>query len=200
MSDSLLNDAKPVGADSEVVSRSERNNIVVKLLVVTVIMFGFGYALVPLYEAFCRVTGFGGKTDIIDEVAANNAVPIDRDVAVTFTSHSHSLLPWEFEPITKGSDIKVGEIQEAYFYVKNYSNRPITGMSTFNVTPPRAGFHFKKTECFCFTQQVLQPGEEREMVVRYMLDSALPEDVHELTLSYTFFDNEKLAGKSPVDY
>ena len=197
MTDTALNEANKVTAEN---ARSERNNIVVKLLVVTVIMFGFGYALVPLYEAFCRVTGFGGKTDIIDEVAASNAIPIDRDVAVTFTSHSHSSLPWEFKPITKGSDIKVGEIQEAYFYVKNYSNRPITGMSTFNVTPPRAGFHFKKTECFCFTQQVLQPGEEREMVVRYMLDSALPEDVHELTLSYTFFDNEKFAGKSPVDY
>jgi len=93
MSDSLANDTKTVN--------DSRNNIVAKLLVVTVVMFGFGYALVPLYEAFCRVTGFGGKTDIIDEVAAANAVPIDRDIAVTFTSHSHSALPWEFEPITK---------------------------------------------------------------------------------------------------
>jgi len=87
-------------------------------------MFGFGYALVPLYEVFCRVTGFGGKTDIVQEAAA---------------------------PITKALSVKVGEIQDAVFYVKNYSNRPITGMATFNVTPPRAGFYFKKTECFCFT-------------------------------------------------
>lgn len=174
---------------------SATNNIVVKLIVISVVMFGFGYALVPLYEAFCRVTGFGGKTDIITEAAANNAELIDRDVAVTFTTHSHSSLPWEFKPITKGLDVKVGEIQDAYFYVKNYSNRPIVGMSTFNVTPPRAGFHFKKTECFCFTQQVLQPGEEKEMLVRFMLDSELPDDVHELTLSYTFFDNQKLPGQ-----
>ena len=171
------------------------SKLVVKLIVITVIMFGFGYALVPLYDAFCRVTGFGGKTDIIEEAAANNAVLVDRDVAVTFTTHSHSSLPWEFKPITKGLDVKVGEVQDAYFYVKNYSDRPITGMATFNVTPPRAGFHFKKTECFCFTKQVLQPGEEKEMQVRFLLDSEMPEDVLELTLSYTFFDNDKYAGQ-----
>lgn len=171
------------------------NNIVVKLIVISIVMFGFGYALVPLYEAFCRVTGFGGKTDIITEAAANQAPLSDREIEVTFTSHSHTSLPWEFKPVSGAMDIKVGEVKDAYFYVKNYSDRPITGMSTFNVTPPRAGFHFKKTECFCFKKQVLQPGEEREMLVRFMLDSELPEDVHELTLSYTFFDNEKFAGQ-----
>lgn len=177
-------------------SISQQNgNIVVKLVVITIIMFGFGYALVPLYEAFCRVTGFGGKTDIIEEAAASSAIVSDRDVAVTFTSHSHSALPWEFKPITEAMDVKIGQVQDAVFYVKNYSDKPITGMATFNVTPPRAGFHFKKTECFCFTKQVLQPGEEQEMAVRFMLDSELPDDVHELTLSYTFFDNSKYAGQ-----
>lgn len=171
------------------------NNIVIKLVVVAVLMFGFGYALVPLYEAFCRVTGFGGKTDIIEEVAANNAAIIDREVAVTFTSHTNTSLPWEFKPITSGMDVKVGEVKEALFSVKNYSDRPITGQATFNVTPPRAGFHFKKTECFCFTEQLLQPGEEKQMVVRFVLDSALPDDVHELTLSYTFFDHSKYAAR-----
>ncbi len=171
------------------------NNLVGKLVVITVIMFGFGYALVPLYEAFCKITGFGGKTDIIQEAAASSAEVIDRDIAVTFTSHTNSNLPWKFKPVTRGLDVKVGEVKEATFYVKNYSDRPITGMATFNVTPPRAGFHFKKTECFCFSKQVLQPGEEKEMAVRFLLDSEMPEDVHELTLSYTFFDNEKYAGQ-----
>jgi cytochrome c oxidase assembly protein subunit 11 len=176
-------------------SKEQKNNIVLKLVIITVVMFGFGYALVPLYEAFCKVTGFGGKTDIIAEASANKALISDREVEVTFTSHSHTSLPWEFKPITKAMDVKVGEVKEAIFYVKNYSNRPITGMATFNVTPPRAGFHFKKTECFCFSKQVLQPGEEQEMAVRFMLDSELPDDVHELTLSYTFFDNSKYAGQ-----
>jgi len=171
------------------------SNLVGKLIVITVVMFGFGYALVPLYEAFCKITGFGGKTDIIEEAVANAADIIDRDVAVTFTSHTNSNLPWDFKPITRGLDVKVGQVEEAVFYVKNYSDRPITGMATFNVTPPRAGFHFKKTECFCFSKQVLQPGEEKEMAVRFLLDSEMPEDVHELTLSYTFFDNEKYAGQ-----
>lgn len=171
------------------------SNLVTKLVVITVVMFGFGYALVPLYEAFCKITGFGGKTDIIQEAAANSAEVIDRDIAVTFTSHTNSNLPWTFKPLTRGLDVKVGDVQEATFYVKNYSDRPITGMATFNVTPPRAGFHFKKTECFCFSKQVLQPGEEKEMAVRFLLDSEMPEDVHELTLSYTFFDNEKYAGQ-----
>ena len=182
-------------AEIDTPNSNVNNNIVVKLVVVAGLMFGFGYALVPLYDAFCRITGFGGKTDIITEGAAQTASVVDRDVAVTFTSHSHTSLPWEFEPVTKGLDVKVGEVQDAVFYVKNYSNRPIVGMATFNVTPPRAGFHFKKTECFCFTQQVLQPGEEKEMLVRFMLDAELPNDVHELTLSYTFFDNEKYAGQ-----
>lgn len=176
-------------------SDANKQNIVAKLVVIAAIMFGFGYALVPLYEAFCRVTGFGGKTDVITESTAQAAVLVDRDVEVSFTSHAHSSLPWDFKPLTKLTNIKVGEIQEATFYVKNNSDLPITGMATFNVTPPRAGFHFKKTECFCFTKQVMQPGEEQEMVVRYMLDSELPEDVHELTLSYTFFDNSKYAGQ-----
>ena len=180
---------------TETESKTQQNNIVVKLVLITLIMFAFGYALVPLYEAFCKVTGFGGKTDIIAEAAANNAAVSDREVEVTFTSHSHTSLPWEFKPITKAMDVKVGDVKEAVFYVKNYSNRPITGMATFNVTPPRAGFHFKKTECFCFSKQVLQPGEEQEMAVRFMLDSELPDDVHELTLSYTFFDNSKYAGQ-----
>ena len=175
--------------------QSERKNIVIKLIVIALFMFGFGYALVPLYDAFCKVTGFGGKTDIIAETTASNAVISDRSVEVTFTSHSHTSLPWEFKPITKAMDVKVGEVKEAVFYVKNYSNRPITGMATFNVTPPRAGFYFKKTECFCFSKQLLQPGEEQEMAVRFMLDSELPDDVHELTLSYTFFDNAKNAGQ-----
>jgi len=119
------------------------SNLVGKLVLITVIMFGFGYALVPLYEAFCRVTGFGGKTDIIEEAAASSANVIDRDVAVTFTSHTNSNLPWEFKPITRGLDVKIGEVQEAVFYVKNYSDRPITGMATFNVTPPtKSGLSF----------------------------------------------------------
>lgn len=176
-------------------TQSDRQNIVVKLALIAVLMFGFGYALVPLYEAFCRVTGFGGKTTIIDEAAAS-AVPLsDREIEVTFTSHSHTSLPWEFKPLTPLVNLQLGQVQDAVFYVKNTSNRPITGMATFNVTPPRAGFHFKKTECFCFTKQVLQPGEEQEMLVRFMLDPGMPEDVQELTLSYTFFDNEQYAGK-----
>ena len=178
--------------------KSTANNqqgIVVKLVVIALLMFGFGYALVPLYDAFCRVTGFGGKTTVIDEAAAS-AVPLsDREVNVTFTSHSHTALPWEFRPVTPMVDIKLGQVQDAVFYVKNYSDRPITGMATFNVSPPRAGFHFKKTECFCFTKQVLQPGEEQEMLVRFMLDTEMPDDVYELTLSYTFFDIEKYAGQ-----
>ena len=188
--------SKPAAlTDTQAVSVSDKAGLVKQLIIIALIMFGFGYALVPLYEVFCRVTGFGGKTDIIQEAAANNAQLIDRDVEVTFTSHSHTSLPWEFKPITKGLNVKVGEIQDAVFYVKNYSNRAITGMATFNVTPARAGFHFKKTECFCFTKQVLQLGEEQEMAVRFLLDKDLPDDVHELTLSYTFFDNEKHAGK-----
>jgi cytochrome c oxidase assembly protein subunit 11 len=171
----------------------QRNRVAFKLLFIALLMFGFGYALVPLYDVFCRVTGFGGKTDVISEQAAQQQAVVDRDVYVTFTAHSNTQLPWQFKPITKALDVKLGEVNEALFYVKNESNQPIVGMATFNVTPARAGFHFKKTECFCFTQQPLQPGEEKEMLVRFMLDPELDQDVNELTLSYTFFNNEKYA-------
>ena len=177
------------------------NSLFVKLVFVAVLMFGFGYAMVPLYEAFCRITGFGGKTLVIDELEARAeqqqalADALDREIAVSFTTHSNSSLPWEFKPLTHKLVVKPGEMNDAVFYVRNMSNRAITGMATFNVTPPRAGMHFKKTECFCFSQQTLQAGEEQEMVVRFLLDQDLPEDVHELTLSYTFFDNEKYAAR-----
>lgn len=170
---------------------------VIKLVFVVIVMFGFGYALVPFYDVFCKVTGFGGKVDIIKEtsISADTQPAKERIVTVQFTAHTNTALPWDFKPVVSAIDIKVGEIYNAYFYVKNRADRAMVGQSTFNVTPPRAGFSFKKTECFCFTQQTLEAGEEKEMLVRFMLDTELPEDVHELTLSYTFFNTEKYVKK-----
>ena len=176
---------------------TKQAGMILKLVFVVIVMFGFGYALVPFYDVFCRVTGFGGKVDVIEEtnISSDNKPAEERVVTVQFTAHANTQLPWDFKPLVKSIDVKVGEIYDAYFYVKNRAERAVVGQSTFNVTPPRAGFSFKKTECFCFTQQTLQAGEEQEMLVRFMLDPELPDDVHELTLSYTFFNTEKYVDK-----
>lgn len=155
-------------------------------------MFGFGYAMVPLYDLFCEVTGFGGKTDTISvDDAKLREVDQNRQVRVQFTGHASTSLPWEFSAETAQAELKPGQIYEFYYRVKNKSDRQITAQSTFNVTPPQAGGHLKKLECFCFTQQTLAANEERRMLVRMMVDPELPNSINELTLGYSFFKAKK---------
>jgi len=154
-------------------------------------MFGFGYALVPLYDVFCEVTGFGGRTDTItqQEVQAGSAVEIDQNrlVRVQFSGHAATPLPWDFKAETFQAELKMGELYEFYYIVKNNGLSDITAQSTFNVTPAQAGGYIKKLECFCFTQQTLKAGEERRMLVRLMVDPSLPTKINELSLGYSFF-------------
>ena len=152
-------------------------------------MIGMAYAAVPLYEIFCRVTGFGGTT----QVAADVTGPVlEREIKVRFTAHVNSKLPWDFKPAQNGQEIRIGEKTIAFYEAHNPTGETITGTAVFNVTPFKAGEYFNKIECFCFSEQTLKPGERVEMPVTYFVDPALAkddymDDVSEIVLSYTFY-------------
>ena len=162
----------------------------IKLTLVALGMFAFGYALVPLYDVICEVTGLNGKTGRAEATVAT--VPDnERWVTVEFTGSSQAGLPWEFRPQQKSMRVHPGAVAVAYYEVRNGAGEAITGQAVPSVAPNRAASHFKKIECFCFTQQTLQANERRSMPVRFVVGTDLPKDVHTVTLSYAFFNSDK---------
>lgn len=157
------------------------------------VMLGLGYAAVPLYDLFCRVTGFGGTTQVATEAEANAAASLGttRDISIRFDASLARDMPWEFTPTQSTDTVRIGQRDIATYVAKNNTGKPITGTATFNVEPWQAGAYFNKIQCFCFTEQTLQPGEEVTMPVLYYVDPAILEDdtigdIEQITLSYTF--------------
>ncbi|GAB4512029.1 MAG: cytochrome c oxidase assembly protein [Sulfuricaulis sp.] len=169
--------------------------LAIKLALVTVAMFGFGYALSPMYDLMCKAFGLNGKTGRIEEQAAAQPVDKSRTVTVEFTGLATSGLPWEFKPMVKKMEVHPGQTMEAKYLVRNLAQEEITGQAIPSVAPGISAAHFKKIECFCFTQQTLKPGETREMPVRFVVDTGLDKDVQTITLSYSFFNTNKLSAK-----
>jgi len=169
--------------------RKSHRKLVRKLVLLAVAMFGFGFALWPLYGVFCDLTGLGGRGV---KVAENNTAmeKSDRQVKVRFDATVNSSLPWAFRALQKTETIALGEMNEALYFAENTTDQAIVGQAIYNVTPPEASLYFVKTECFCFTQQVLQANESREMPVYYFIQPDLPDYIKEITLSYTFYRNE----------
>lgn len=165
-----------------------------KLAGVAVGMFVFGYALVPLYDVICDVTGLNGKTGRA-EATVRNKVDQDRWVTVEFTGNSMSGLPWEFRSLQKSMRVHPGEVAVAYYEARNYAGEAITGQAVPSVAPNRAASHFKKIECFCFSQQQLKAGENKKMPVRFVVGTDLPKEVGTVTLSYAFFNADQLSAK-----
>ncbi|MFN4283036.1 MAG: cytochrome c oxidase assembly protein [Alphaproteobacteria bacterium] len=156
-------------------------------------MVGMSYAAVPLYELFCQVTGFGGTPMRAD--AAPHEI-LDRDVTVRLNADVGQGLAWKFQPLKRDVTLKVGEETLAFYRATNVSDKPIVGMATFNVTPDKAGQYFNKIACFCFTEQRLEPGQSIDMPVTFFVDPRIAQDrnlddVHDITLSYTFFPVDK---------
>ena len=154
-------------------------------------MLALGFASKPLYDTFCKITGYGGTTRYAEE---NLSEILDRKVTVNFDSNVKDL-PWDFAPEQRKMTVQLGQSGLAYYKAKNPSNRPIVGTATFNVTPIKAAPYFIKTECFCFTEQLIQPGEEITMPVIFFVDPQLDDekrlnDIEEITLSYTFSEVE----------
>ncbi|OQW93824.1 MAG: cytochrome c oxidase assembly protein [Beggiatoa sp. IS2] len=160
------------------------------LLVVVVAMFGFGYALVPIYDVFCEITGINGKTGRISEQTAQN-MEIDphRMITVEFVANINADLPWEFKPLQTKLEVHPGQTGTVSYVASNKSDRDIIGQAIPSVAPGIAALYFSKTECFCFTQQLLKAGETKEMPVRFIIDPRLPENISTVTLSYTFFES-----------
>ncbi|MBT8446960.1 MAG: cytochrome c oxidase assembly protein [Gammaproteobacteria bacterium] len=170
---------------------TDRNNrrLAIRLVTVAVMMFGFGYALVPIYNVLCEVTGLNGKTGRVSNAQAE-AATIDRDrtVTVEFVTNVNSLLNWQFAPTVTHVQVHPGEITEVMFTATNRSSVEVTGHAVPSVAPGASARYFNKTECFCFTSQTLSAGETKDMPVRFIVDPALPDHIDVVTLSYTFFE------------
>lgn len=165
-----------------------------RLVVVVVAMFGFGYALVPLYAVFCEITGVNGKTDEIAAVVVE-APDTDRVVTVEFIGSVNQNAPWDFRPSVHEIEVHPGKLYRTTFVARNRSDEDIVGQAVPSVAPGQAAKFFQKTECFCFTEQRFTAGEEREMPVVFLLDPELPAHVDRVTLGYTFFDRATLAAR-----
>lgn len=171
---------------------SRNRKLVVRLAALTVLMFGFGYALVPLYDTLCVAFGLNGKTSVTDNATAvAKGVDETRWVTVQFTSHTATGLPWEFRPVKKSVRVHPGQVMDAIYFARNKAGQPTVGRATYSVAPSVAAVHFKKTECFCFSNQQLLANEARDMPVRFVVDIDLPEEIRTITLSYSFFNADK---------
>jgi len=174
---------------TEQTDHSKNNKKVVsKLILVVFGMFGFGFALVPLYDVFCDITGLNGKTNETAAAYLADGIDTSRTVNVQFISRMAQGIPWKFEPIQREITVHPGEMKFIQFYAKNESNRDIVGQAVPSVSPGLAAAYFQKIECFCFTQQPLKSKEEVEMGLQFYVDPELPEDISTLTLSYTLYD------------
>jgi cytochrome c oxidase assembly protein subunit 11 len=166
-----------------------------KLTLLAVAMFGFGFAMIPLYGLLCEVTGLGGRTGGLatydpDQVHADTS----RMVTVTFVTDTNDGMPWMFRARVNGMQVHPGELSEARFIVRNPTNRTMVAQAVPSLVPGIAAEFFHKTECFCFARQVLAPGEEREMPMRFFIAPEMPRSVESVSLSYTLFDVTQLAS------
>jgi len=168
------------------------NNSALKLAIIPLLMFGFGFALVPLYDVFCDITGLNGKTGRV-EASEINADLVDRSriIEVRFLANTNTGLPWSFEPLVKKMEVHPGQVYEAVYRVRSASASKTLGQAVPSVSPGSAAQHFNKTECFCFTQQELEARETRDMPIRFIVGTDISEDIEQITLSYTFFSLDK---------
>jgi cytochrome c oxidase assembly protein subunit 11 len=170
----------------------------IKFLGATVVaMFFFSFALVPLYNVFCEVTGINGKIFQSDDSDKYTSIE-GRDVAVQFISSNNENMPWTFKPSNEVMGVVTGKYYNANFYVKNTTGKTMTAQAVPSIAPSNAAAHLKKLECFCFEQQELAPGEEALLPVKFLISNELPETIQNVILSYTIFDitdynQEKLA-------
>ncbi len=168
----------------------KQQKTVVQLVGVVVLMGGLAWASVPFYDWFCRVTGFGGVTGVAE---AGSDEILDETITVRFDASKERDMPWQFTPMQRKMEIRIGETGLAFYEAYNPTDRPVAGQASYNVTPYEAGGFFSKIECFCFTEQVLQPGERVEMPVTFYVDPEIVDDregqyVNQITLSYTFYE------------
>jgi cytochrome c oxidase assembly protein subunit 11 len=174
---------------------------VAQTVLLVVLMGGLAWASVPFYDWFCRVTGFGGTTGI-STVAPDDV--LEQTIKVRFDASLHSDMDWDFKPEVHEMELRIGETGLAFYEAHNPTDRPIAGQASYNVTPYQAGYFFNKIDCFCFEEQVLQPGETVMMPVSFYVDPEIVTDrdakyVHTITLSYTFYEIDLPEGFAALD-
>lgn len=167
---------------------ANNSKMVIKLVAIVLGMFGFGFALVPLYDVFCDITGINGKTS--DTAASYESVIVDesRTVTVEFITRTHNGMPWQFEAATKRVEVHPGEMAQVDFVARNPASRDIVGQAVPSVSPGTAALFLNKTECFCFNHQPLAAGEEAVMPMKFYVDPQLPEDITFFTVQYTLYN------------
>lgn len=173
--------------------KPNHRKLVTRLLVLVAAAFAFGFALVPIYNVLCQVTGLNGRTKdglgaggIVNSRPASR-IDTSRLVTVEFTETVMPGLPWEIKPLTRSLDLHPGELHQVSYLVRNLSDQTIVGQAVPSVTPGQAAQHFDKLDCFCFRQQTLAPGEAREMPLTFVVKPEIDTDIRTVTLSYAFF-------------
>lgn len=161
-----------------------------RLALVAIGMFGFGFAMWPMYNLICDLTGLGGRS-VKTASAGIGLEASQRDIQIRFLATANSALPWVFKPVEKTKTVRLGAMSETLYMAMNPTNQDMVGHATFNIVPAKASLYFVKTECFCFTEQLLLAQESREMPVYFYIQSDLPEDIDEITLAYTFYPSQK---------
>jgi cytochrome c oxidase assembly protein subunit 11 len=199
MQDNKHDDQVDKSAHAGVRTPLDHTKTVNKILLLVAGMFCFAFALVPLYDVFCKVTGLNGKTS--NEAAVYTATDIDetRTITVDFITRTNSGMPWEFTAQTRKIDVHPGQMNEVAFYVRNPTNRDIIGQTVPSVSPGTAALYLNKTECFCFQHQPLKAGEEALMPMVFYVDPQLPKDITFFTLQYTLYDITRTVDKETVD-
>jgi cytochrome c oxidase assembly protein subunit 11 len=172
---------------------NDNRSLTGKLLLIAAAMFGFGYLLVPLYDVFCEITGFGGRTNTVAETSQENP-DYTRLIRVEFVTTVNEYAPWEFVADRDSMDVTPGKMYYATFTARNLTGEAKVAQAVPSVAPISASGHFKKIECFCFTNQEFQSNEERAMPLQFIVDPDLPEYVDTITLQYTFYDTVRVSA------
>lgn len=173
-------------------------HLVIKLFVFAVLMFGFCYALVPLYNVLCKATGLNGKIDGKAAVDETQAIDTARTVTVQFLTTTNANLNWQFRPDVKQVTVHPGETKRVTFFAKNDTQQTMTVQAIPSVTPGMAAKYLKKTQCFCFERQTLAAGESKDMPMIFHLDPELPQEYNTVTIAYTLFDTSNIKTKTNV--
>jgi cytochrome c oxidase assembly protein subunit 11 len=169
-------------------TRRANRNMTLKLLAFAAGAFGFGFALVPLYNVLCSVTGYGDQTKLLQKVQAIEHPDLSRTITVEFLADVASNGEWEFRPVQRTIQVHPGQLYTAEFFAKNLTGRDTMAQAVPNIAPSETAAYFHKTECFCFSPQHFKLDEGRNMPVRFIIDPALPAHIDMITLAYTFYD------------
>jgi cytochrome c oxidase assembly protein subunit 11 len=180
---------------------SGQKKTVLQLVSVVFVMGGLAWASVPFYNWFCSVTGFGGVTQTAE---TGSDEILDQTVTIRFDASLDRNMPWQFKPVVREMELRIGETALAFYEAYNPTDRPVAGAASYNVTPYEAGYFFNKIQCFCFDEQLLQPGERVMMPVTFFVDPEMVTDrdakyVHTITLSYTFYETDLPEGYAALE-